>query len=383
MSRAARRAVFVAFGLLVVLGAGGPASASDATDRIRSFFSDVNRVLANARDDERMPERLGELRAMVFEMVDFPRAAEVALGLEWFGRTRAEREEFTRLFSDLLQTSVFAMVGGRARIDNGLAVNFVGELSDGAGVTVATSVLTRSGAEMAVGYRMARRNGRWMVHDVVVDGVSLVDNYRAQFQKVIQRSSYAGLVGEMRTRLAELARPMETATAARAPVTVPAAAREAAPVSAPAPAAPAVSPAPVVVAAAPPSAVARVEPAPAVSRVSEPASAAAPSAADPPAVETSRAEPLRVVASTAPRAIVPRTPRGAMFWVQIGAFREVDRAMRVVAALRDEAISMLSVPGQPLIRVLIGPFPNRAAATAKLQDLQRRGYEAFIAEVTK
>jgi len=377
--------VCVSLGLLVAFGAAGPASASEATGRIRTFFGDVNRVLADARDDDRMPERLASLRAMVFEMVDFPRAAEVALGLEWFGRTRAEREEFTRLFADLLQTSVFAMVGGRARIDNGLTVNYVGELSDGDGVTVATSVLTRSGAEMAVGYRMARRNGRWMVHDVVVDGVSLVENYRVQFQKVMQRSSYAGLVGEMRTRLAELARPATTASAPAAP-SAPVAVVAAGPLNANTPLAPEASPAPVtapiVAPAAAPSPVVAAEPASSAPRAVDPAPTAA-RATEPPAVETSRAAPLRVVASTAPRTVVPRAPRGAIFWVQIGAFREVDRAMRVVTALRDEAISLLSAPGQPLIRVLVGPFPNRAAATAKLQDLQRRGYDAFIAEVTK
>ncbi len=53
---------------------------------------------------------------------------------------------------------------------------------------------------MSVGYRMALRQGRWVVQDLVVDGVSLVDNYRAQFQKFMQRSSYAGLVSEMRAR---------------------------------------------------------------------------------------------------------------------------------------------------------------------------------------
>jgi cell division septation protein DedD len=67
-------------------------------------------------------------------------------------------------------------------------------------------------------------------------------------------------------------------------------------------------------------------------------------------------------------------------WVQVGAFREVERAMQVVTDLRDQAVSILSAPGQPLVRVVVGPFADRGAAAAKLRELRRRGYEAFIAD---
>ena len=369
MLRARTHAIVVS--LVLLLGTVTPAVASDATGRIREFFGNVNRVLADHVYDDRLPERLATLRGMVVEMVDFGHAAQVALGPEWLVRTRSEREEFVRLFTDLLQTSVFALVGGRARLDKGLTVTYVGELDDRDGVTVATSVLTRSGAEMAVGYRMAQRNGRWMVRDVVVDGVSLVENYRAQFQKVIQRSSYAGLVSEMRTRIAELGHSPATAMSTpNAPVVV-AAAQPTTTEPEPAVAPP---PAPTVTAVTPPVVVpaTAAEPAP-VSTTPK----------NEPAVETARVAPMRVVTSVAPRTITSRTAPAATFWVQLGAYREIERAMHVVTALRDEAVSMISAPGQLLIRVLVGPFPNRAAATAKLNDLRRRGYEAFIAEATK
>ena len=444
-----RLAVTGVLGLLLVLAVVTPAMAADAaTARIRGFFTEVNRVLADPQYEDRLPERLAAIRAMVLEIVDFGQAAEVALGVEWAVRTRAEREEFVRLFTDLLQTSVFAMVGGRARIDNGLIVTYVGELNDGDGVTVATSVLTRSGAEMAVGYRMARRTGRWMVRDVVVDGVSLVENYRAQFQKVIQRSSYAGLVGEMRTRLAEMGRPAETVSAPqRTPVTVVTAAPPAngrgatAPEPSPAPI-PAAPPQPLVVAAAPPAAsetapaapdattarpavpahaasappaapphaaplgqlipvppaapsTSRIvaaappapaprAPAPALSAPAAPSGALARSTppAEPVPVQTVRVAPMRVTAAPAARAVTPPV-HSASLWIQVGAFREVERAITVVTALSDQAVSLISVPGEPLMRVVVGPFADRAAAAAKLRELRRRGYDAFIAAPAK
>src|SRR5256885_13988671 len=103
------RTYALAVSLTLLLGAVSPAVAGDATGRIREFFVNINRVLADPGYDERMPQRLAALRGMVVEIVDFSHAAEVALGPEWSVRTRGEREEFVRLFTDLLQTSVFAL----------------------------------------------------------------------------------------------------------------------------------------------------------------------------------------------------------------------------------------------------------------------------------
>ena len=356
LSRYARTVLTIA--LVLLLGVTTPAFADTATERIRAFFAAVNGVLADSSYDDRLPERLEAMRSLVGEVVDFRSAASAALGFEWSLRSNSEREEFARLFADLLQTSVFSSVGARARIDNGLSVTYVGELPDANGVTVATTVLTRGGSEMAVGYRMSQRQSRWMVHDVVIDGVSIVDNYRAQFHKVMQRSSYGGLVREMRARIADLGRAAPPVVAAPAPGTVVPAApgvvvaaptREE-PIATPEPA-PAV-PAPVVVAAAP----------------AEPARAPEP--------------PTMVAAAAAPRPVVAqRAARAKAYWVQVGAFKNTELAMRLAAALSEYAVSLISAPDQPLMRVLIGPFDTRTAASAKLQEVQSRGYSAFIAEV--
>jgi phospholipid transport system substrate-binding protein len=399
MPKRTRRALAFALALSVSLLSTTPASAGMPTDRVRGFFEDVNRIIADPAYDDRLADRIAALRALLADMIDFRSAAAAALGSEWAARAPQEREEFVRLFTDLLQTSVVGSVGARARLDgNGVAVTYVGELADGPGVTVATTVLTRSGEPMGVGYRMSQRSGRWLVYDVVVDGVSLVENYRAQFHKVMHRSSYNGLVGEMRTRIVELGRIPGGATASATPVpTVRAAvssdgAREAT-TTIPA------APAPVVVsAAAPAERLMAPERRPAEMRSLEPKTIE-PRTIEPRPIEPRIAEPRPLdppsrmharlvepsIATVRPPAVAAPsvTPRAAAptYWVQVGAFRSTDMVMRVVSELRDEPVSLVTEPGrQPLLRVLVGPFADRGAATAKLREVRGRGYSAFIPE---
>jgi phospholipid transport system substrate-binding protein len=362
------QALSIVLALILVAAVVTPAAADPATERIRAFFAGVNRLIADPSYDDRMQERMTALRRLVAEIVDFRSAAVIALGPEWSARTASERDEFARLFADLLQASVFGSVGARARLDNGLSVTYIGELGDRNGVTVATTVLTRSGGEMAVGYRMTPRDRRWMVHDVVIDGVSLVDNYRAQFERVMARSSYAGLVNEMRARIADLGRSTATARAA-ADVPVPVAAT--APMS--------------VVPATPREEAAPAEPVSTVAAVpSAPVIVAAVPRDAAPVVEAPRPAPAQVtIAAVAPRTVPPRVARVTGYWVQVGAFSNMDKAMNVAAALRDQAVLLLTTPDQPLMRVLVGPFTDRTVAASKLREIRARGYAAFIAEAAE
>jgi phospholipid transport system substrate-binding protein len=407
--------------VVVLAGAVSPASADTGMDRIRDFFGNVNRLLLDPVYEDRLPERLGAIRALVVELVDFRTAATLALGGEWAARTPGERDEFTRLFTDLLQTSMFASIGGRARIaTDGLTVSYIGELPDRDGVTVATSVLLRAGTEMAVGYRMARRHTGWAVYDVIIDGVSLVDNYRAQFTKVIARSSYASLVDEMRGRLADLGGSTTPVVAQNAPGRVElvasqaiVAARRASERGAtPAPAAvvptttgaatassagspasastttvatavapadsPTVAPVTTVVAAVGPIRAPAAAPrdwTPVVTR--EPALVRESALPDLPARE--RTSDGRALLST--KWAAPRS--GTPYWVQVGAFQSLDRLVDTASALRDQSVTLVTEPDHPLTRVMVGPFTDRATAASKVRELRARGYQAFIAEASK
>jgi cell division septation protein DedD len=71
------------------------------------------------------------------------------------------------------------------------------------------------------------------------------------------------------------------------------------------------------------------------------------------------------------------------FWVQVGAFRNVDKAVHLASELRDQSVALITEPDQPLMKVLVGPFSDRHAAASKLREIRARGYDAFIAEATE
>jgi phospholipid transport system substrate-binding protein len=87
---------------------------------------------------------------------------------------------------------------------SGEPIQYLGERVDGDLATVATRIITKNGTEVPIDYRMLKRGDRWLVFDVSIEGVSLVANYRSQFNTIMQTASYAELVKKMRARVEEL-----------------------------------------------------------------------------------------------------------------------------------------------------------------------------------
>jgi len=132
---------------------------------------------------------------------DLPSAAAGALGPEWATRTAAERDEFVGLFADLLERAYVGRLAGAVRATGRVSITYVAEAIDGELATVMTTLVGGKGGQ--VEYRMSLHDGRWQVRDIVVDGVSVVENYRAQFARVLQRDSYGAAVKAMRAKLAD------------------------------------------------------------------------------------------------------------------------------------------------------------------------------------
>lgn len=189
--------------MAVVLTTGGTAWAGAPTDQLRGRVDRVLRLLEDPqlKPEARAVERRASIRAIVAEIFDFRELSQRALGPHWQGRTPTERDEFSQLFADLLERSYIDKIelySGAERIQ------YTGEVLDGDQVaTVRTRIVTKQGTEIPVDYRMRRVGAdRWLVYDVAIEGVSLVANYRAQFNRIIQRSSYKGLVEQLTARLA-------------------------------------------------------------------------------------------------------------------------------------------------------------------------------------
>ena len=134
-------------------------------------------------------------RAIVDRMFDWTAMAQAALGEHWKARTPTEREQFTQLFSDLFARAYLA----RVHLVDAKTFQYLGETADGDRATVKTKVFTKRGSAIAVDYLLRNKPSRpWQVQDVRVETISLVDNYRVQFDSVIVKSSYADLVARLR-----------------------------------------------------------------------------------------------------------------------------------------------------------------------------------------
>jgi phospholipid transport system substrate-binding protein len=162
----------------------------------------VEQVLRIAEDPDlkqpgRTAERRTAIRRIAAEIFDFQEITKRALGPHWQSRTPAEREEIVQLLAALLERAYISKI----ELYSGERITYTGEAVDGDVATVRTRVVTKQGTDIPVEYRMLRRGERWLAYDVIIEGVSLVANYRGQFNKILQTTSYAELVRRLRAKL--------------------------------------------------------------------------------------------------------------------------------------------------------------------------------------
>jgi len=178
----------------------GSAEAGAPTESLRAAAESVTQILDDPalQAEARAPERQAAVRAAVIDLLDFTEISRRALARHWRPLSEAERQEFVGLFRALLDRTYLPQI----QLYQGERVQFVGESVDGDFAAVQARVLTRRGQEADVIFRLHRPGERWLIYDVSVEGVSLVANYRSQFDQVIQRSSYQGLVTRIKQKLA-------------------------------------------------------------------------------------------------------------------------------------------------------------------------------------
>jgi phospholipid transport system substrate-binding protein len=191
--------------LVVGLSQANLAEAGAPTEVLRGVFHDANVVLTDPTTEQRPLERLVAIRALFSRVFDFRDAAERSLGRQWQARTAAEQQEFTRLFADFVQRGFVYWLASVAEVDGragGATVQFINETVDRDTATVQTAILARGGRLIPLTHTLVYRNRRWVVRDVNIEGISLVANYRSQFDRVIRSSSYPQLVQLIRARIA-------------------------------------------------------------------------------------------------------------------------------------------------------------------------------------
>ena len=182
-----------------VVAVAMPAMAGAPTDQLRQRVDEVVKVVDDPVLVGKTVERHAAVCKIAEDIFDDPATSQRALGVHWNARTPQEREEFTQLFADLLDRAYI----GKIDLYQGEKVRYAGESINGDQATVKTRIVTKRGSEVPVDYRMHDKDGRWLVYDVVIEGVSLISNYRTQFNKVVQTESYQSLVQKLRAKETE------------------------------------------------------------------------------------------------------------------------------------------------------------------------------------
>jgi phospholipid transport system substrate-binding protein len=353
---------------ILVLSLPSVAHAETPGRTLVGIFDEAERLLSDPETETRPLDRFIALEKLAGEAFDFRGAAELALGRRWMSLTDVEQDEFTLLFANLLGRSVLFRNVTKARFEGGGNVQFLSQSINGNEAVVRTSISRHDHGGSSVDYRMIEHDGRWKVRDMVVDGVSMTSNYRAQLDRVLETRSISEVLARMRARFG-MPPPGPAATPAVASATAPTS--DAKP--------------------EPPRAVTRDETpvAPVTSAAAAPLAAAPPSSA-PPSPSIAPPPPSTVATSPAqaPQAPTPGVTEGVAgaarttkaYWLQIGTFSSLEAAQRLAARIpRSQVVpGPTNATGVPLLRVRSGPFQDAADAISELLDLQKRGYNPFM-----
>jgi phospholipid transport system substrate-binding protein len=186
---------------LLLVSTTSTAWAGEPQDKVRET---VNAVLAVLQDKslqgpDNTDRRREKMRQAVFQRFGFEEMAQRALGPYWSKRTPAEKKEFIGLFGELLERSYINKIESYTGEQ---IVQYTRETIEKDGyASVRTAVVNKRDLNVEVEYKLLQRDGDWQVYDVIIEGVSLVNNYRTQFHNIVSQESYEALVKRLKLKL--------------------------------------------------------------------------------------------------------------------------------------------------------------------------------------
>ncbi len=186
--------------LLVLMSGALPAIASASigpSERVQHTMNDVVGVL----NDKGLTsaERRGRVSTIVDETFDFQAMSQVILAANWRKASTNQRARFVELFRELLENTYFSALDSYS----GQTARLGRERVKGKRAQVQTFVVTSS-AEIPVSYKLRQKQDDWFVYDVVVDGVSLISNYRTSFRNLVKQKGMDGLLEQLQQKVVKL-----------------------------------------------------------------------------------------------------------------------------------------------------------------------------------
>jgi phospholipid transport system substrate-binding protein len=178
--------------LSMVAVAVSVAWAGAPTEQVRQYTDQVVKILENP--ELRSVDKRAAVRKVAIEIFDVNETARRALGRHWQTRSGPERDEFVQLFADLLERTYISKID----LFGGERLRYTAENVDGDFAVVRAKVITNRGTEVPVEARMLKRGDHWLIYDIAIENVSLIANYRTQFDRIIRTSSYQELIRKLR-----------------------------------------------------------------------------------------------------------------------------------------------------------------------------------------
>lgn len=184
--------------LLLLVSLPVPAKAGIPSDQVRQTADKVLLILQDPRlkAADKKNERRGQLRQVISARFDFNEMAKRSLGQHWPRRSAEEQRQFVQLFTDLLEQSYADQIESF----KGEKIVYGRENQDRDHAEVDTRVVTTKGEEFSVNYKLLSAGREWKVYDVVIENISLVNNYRSQFNRVLANSSFAEFLRKMQEK---------------------------------------------------------------------------------------------------------------------------------------------------------------------------------------
>lgn len=176
-------------------------AASAPGDQIQATINKVLDVLKDPALKNNKKNRFQRLKEIIEPQFDFAEMAKRSLGPQWQRRSPEEQREFVNVFTDLIENSYVDTIDSY----DGEKVIVTNQKQDQNHAQVNTKIVTKKGEEFSIAYRLMSGNDGWKIYDVVVEDVSLVNNYRSQFGRILSQSSYEDLMRKMKQK--EMAAP--------------------------------------------------------------------------------------------------------------------------------------------------------------------------------
>jgi phospholipid transport system substrate-binding protein len=185
-----------AVALLMVISICSFADAGEPTEAIRSAINQGVEILKNAKLDKpkERAQVINRLRQIVYPLFDFEEMAMRSLGATWRRLNSQQKQEFVSTFTALLEKTYADQI----ELYDGQQVVYTGETIDGDYAQIDSRINDKNSQSYSVAYRLHKVAGKWRIYDVVAENISVVNNYRSQFNRVIARSSFEELLKTMK-----------------------------------------------------------------------------------------------------------------------------------------------------------------------------------------